>query len=204
MGAFVTYFGRDIAWRATNRLRSEMTLHVLRLDFGFHGAHTPGELLERIDGDIERLANFFSQFFVQIVGAFVLLRSLVVVTGLEDWRFGLAVAGFASFFLLTQFLVLKYSIPLWHAESVARAELYGLISEQFSGVAEIQNAVDRLLEGRTAIVIAHRLATVEQVDQIMVIEDGRIREHGSREALARDPSSRFEALLETGLEETLA
>ena len=78
-----------------------MTLHVLRLDFGFHGAHTPGELLERIDGDIERLANFFSQFFVQIVGAFVLLGGLVVVTGLEDWRFGLAVAGFASFFLLT-------------------------------------------------------------------------------------------------------
>ena len=68
LDAFVLYFGRDVAWRATNRLRSDLTVHVLKLDMGFHGAHRPGELLERIDGDIHRLANFFSQFFIQDSG----------------------------------------------------------------------------------------------------------------------------------------
>jgi ABC-type multidrug transport system fused ATPase/permease subunit len=67
----------------------------------------------------------------------------------------------------------------------------------------LERAIDRLLEGRTAIVIAHRLATVGRVDEIIVLEEGRIGEHGAREALAGDPTSRFYRLLQTGLEEVL-
>ena len=68
----------------------------------------------------------------------------------------------------------------------------------------IERAVDRLLHNRTALIVAHRLATVHRADEIMIIEDGRICEHGPREALASDPSSRFSSLLQTGLEEALA
>jgi ATP-binding cassette subfamily B protein len=57
---------------------------------------------------------------------------------------------------------------------------------------------------RTAIVVAHRLATVRRVDQIMILDEGRIVEAGDRAALAADPASRFAALLRTGLEEVLA
>ncbi|MBA3945772.1 MAG: ABC transporter ATP-binding protein, partial [Herpetosiphonaceae bacterium] len=67
----------------------------------------------------------------------------------------------------------------------------------------IERAVDRLLQGRTAIIIAHRLPTVQRADEIMILEDGRIREHGRRETLANDPTSRFAALLQTGMEEVL-
>ena len=138
--AFVLYFGRDVAWRATNRLRSDLTVHVLKLDMDFHGAHRPGELLERIDGDINRLANFFSQFFIQIVGALLLLAGMVVVTWLEDWRFGLAVLGFAAFFLLAQTQQFRFTTPLWRAESTARADLFGVLGEQISGNADIQKS----------------------------------------------------------------
>ena len=68
----------------------------------------------------------------------------------------------------------------------------------------LERAIDRLLEGRTAIVIAHRLATVGRADEIMVLEGGRVQELGAREALAGDPTSRFYQLLQTGLEEVLA
>jgi ATP-binding cassette subfamily B protein len=60
-----------------------------------------------------------------------------------------------------------------------------------------------LLDRRTAIVIAHRLATVERADTIMVLDSGRIQERGDRLALAHDPTSRFHQLLQTGLEEVL-
>ncbi|HEV2072062.1 MAG TPA: ATP-binding cassette domain-containing protein, partial [Thermomicrobiales bacterium] len=62
----------------------------------------------------------------------------------------------------------------------------------------LERAVDRLLEGRTGIIIAHRLATVQRADSIIVLEDGRIVEYGRREDLAADPTSRFARMLRTG------
>ncbi|MFC2342642.1 MAG: ABC transporter ATP-binding protein [Negativicutes bacterium] len=47
----------------------------------------------------------------------------------------------------------------------------------------VQAALDRLMIGRTSFVIAHRLSTVFNADQIYVIEGGRIHEHGTHEAL---------------------
>lgn len=61
--------------------------------------------------------------------------------------------------------------------------------------ARIERALDTLLAGRTAIIIAHRLATVGRADEILVLEQGRIAEHGARPALAADPRSRFARLL---------
>jgi ABC-type multidrug transport system fused ATPase/permease subunit len=66
----------------------------------------------------------------------------------------------------------------------------------------VTRAVDRLLEGRTGIIIAHRLATVARVDKIMVLADGRIIEYGPREVLARDPNSRYSTLLRLSAEST--
>jgi ATP-binding cassette subfamily B protein len=68
----------------------------------------------------------------------------------------------------------------------------------------MERAISRLLAGRTCIVIAHRLSTVQRADQILVLEGGRIAELGGREALAARPESRYSALLRTGAEEILA
>ena len=48
---------------------------------------------------------------------------------------------------------------------------------------KIQHAFDELARGRTTIVIAHRLSTIRSADRILVIEDGRIAEQGSHDAL---------------------
>jgi subfamily B ATP-binding cassette protein MsbA len=47
----------------------------------------------------------------------------------------------------------------------------------------VQEAIEHLMKNRTAIVIAHRLATVRKVDRIVVLERGRITEQGSHESL---------------------
>ncbi|MFN8922386.1 MAG: ABC transporter ATP-binding protein, partial [Sphingobacteriia bacterium] len=47
----------------------------------------------------------------------------------------------------------------------------------------VQQALDRLMEGRTSIIIAHRLSTVRNVDRIVVIEEGVMVEEGTHEAL---------------------
>lgn len=47
----------------------------------------------------------------------------------------------------------------------------------------IQNAISKLTKGRTIITIAHRLATIEQADQILVVDDGRIVQKGAHKEL---------------------
>jgi len=65
----------------------------------------------------------------------------------------------------------------------------------------VQTALGKLLEGRTGIIVAHRLATVAYADDILVLEDGQVREHGQRLTLAADPASRFASLLRVATEE---
>ena len=68
---------------------------------------------------------------------------------------------------------------------------------------KIEHAVDRLLKGRTALIIAHHLGTVQRADEILILEDGRMIEYGPRAILIEQPDSRFSQLLRTGLEEVL-
>ncbi|EQD67936.1 ABC transporter-like domain protein, partial [mine drainage metagenome] len=65
----------------------------------------------------------------------------------------------------------------------------------------IERALDRILEGRSAILIAHRLTTAQRADRIVVIERGRVVEIGTpAELLARDGSYRamYDAWLASG------
>jgi ABC-type multidrug transport system fused ATPase/permease subunit len=62
----------------------------------------------------------------------------------------------------------------------------------------LATATERLYAGRTVVIIAHRLETVRLADEIMVVDAGRIVEHGPRQQLASDPSTRYAALLAAG------
>lgn len=67
----------------------------------------------------------------------------------------------------------------------------------------VKQAIARLIKGRTAIFIAHRLETVKEVDQILILADGKIVEYGEQTHLVQDPNSRFSQLLRVGEKEVL-
>ena len=54
----------DVGWLTTNTLREKVALHRLRLDMPFHLRHKPGQLIERIDGDVAVLSGFLSQLLI--------------------------------------------------------------------------------------------------------------------------------------------
>jgi ATP-binding cassette, subfamily B, bacterial MsbA len=70
----------------------------------------------------------------------------------------------------------------------------------------VQEAIDRLLEGRTVFVIAHRLSTIAHADQILVLDRGRVVEHGTHGALLarRGHYHRLHALQFAGADEVQA
>ncbi|MDO8364459.1 MAG: ATP-binding cassette domain-containing protein, partial [Actinomycetota bacterium] len=61
--------------------------------------------------------------------------------------------------------------------------------------ALLEAAIAELMHGRTTVVIAHRLSTLRHVDEIVVLDHGRVVEHGSRAELTADDESRYHRLL---------
>ena len=136
----VTYLGENVAWTATNALRAELAWHALNLDMGFHNDHTPGELIERIDGDVTELATFFSQFALNLVSNGLLLIGILVALFLEDWRAGL---GFMIFSLATILILGRLkdiAVPHQKARRQAEAEMYGFLEEQLAGTEDIRSS----------------------------------------------------------------
>jgi len=64
----------------------------------------------------------------------------------------------------------------------------------------VQDALNKLMEGRTAIVIAHRLSTVQHADEIIVMRDGRIVERGSHLGLLEQQGEYQKLVALQGLE----
>lgn len=65
---------------------------------------------------------------------------------------------------------------------------------------QVDQALEKLLLGRSAIIIAHRLPTLEKVDDIIILGKGEIIEAGSRAELVKNPQSLFSELLQKGME----
>lgn len=135
---FATYVSAKLGWTTTNLLRERLARHCLNQDLSFHHIHSPGELIERIDGDVSNLADFFSQFVVQILGNLLLLSGILIVLYLEDLRVGSALTVFATIALAVLLKMRNYAIVYWKKVREISAVLFGFIEEYLSGTEDIR------------------------------------------------------------------
>ena len=89
LSVLATYLAEQVGWTATNQMRRDLAEHVMDLDMTFHKQHTPGELIERIDGDVTALSNFFSAFVIKVVANFLLILGILVLLWRENVWVGL-------------------------------------------------------------------------------------------------------------------
>ncbi len=132
------YVGEHLGWAATNALRADLARHCLRLDMSFHKRHTPGELIERIDGDVTALANFFSQFVIRIAGNGLLIGAVLLLLFREDWRAGAGLALYTIVTFAALGAVQNLAVARWAAERQASAEQFGFLEERISGTEDIR------------------------------------------------------------------
>lgn len=144
---WATYLAEQIGWSATNALRADLTDHVVRLDMGYHKATSPGELIERIDGDVTALSNFFSSMIIKVVGNGFLVIGVMILLVRESWIVGVGIAIFTTLVMLGLVRLHGVTVP-WHkAIRATAAEIFGFVGEQVDGTEDIEanGATDYML-----------------------------------------------------------
>ncbi|MCY9755661.1 ABC transporter ATP-binding protein/permease [Paenibacillus alvei] len=134
----ISYLGNDISWRATNTLRADLLKHCLGLDMHFHNRKTPGEMIERIDGDVTGMSNFFAMFIVQVIGSFILLAGILGFMFTVNWPIALAMAIFTLLSIGFMTFIRNMGVSSSKDERAANASLFGLIEERIAGIEDVQ------------------------------------------------------------------
>ncbi len=136
---FATYFSERVGWTATNNIREDLAAHALSLDMSYHNDRTPGEMIERVDGDPNELGTFFSLFIFEMLGSLLLLIGILVLLLREDWRAGLALTAFVSVGMLMLTSLRNIAVPYWKANRAASADSFGFLEERLSGTEDIRS-----------------------------------------------------------------
>ena len=140
VAALAVYASENVGWTATNSVREDLALHCLRLDLPFHNARTPGEMIERVDGDVTQMSTFFSQFTIKVLGNAVLLVGILVLLFREDWRVGTVYAVFTGSALIILRRLMETSIPYFKESRQASAMLVGFLEERLAGTEDIRSS----------------------------------------------------------------
>lgn len=131
-----TYTTGRVGWTATNSLRADLAKHCLSLDMSFHNNRTPGEMIERIDGDANELGGFFSTFVANLLANALLLIGILALLFREEWRAGLALTLFTGVMLAVLVRMRHVSVAHSKAERDASTDTFSFIEERLSGREE--------------------------------------------------------------------
>lgn len=149
-GLAVTWGTVHVSWRAGNRLRGMLARRALAQDLAWHGGHSPGQLIERIDGDAEAIATFGTDAFVHVAGNAVLVAGMLGVAWFIHPAAGVVLAVAAAAGTWVMYRLRRAAVPAREAERAAAADLYGDLEERLGGLEDLRAngaggwAVDRL------------------------------------------------------------
>jgi ATP-binding cassette, subfamily B, bacterial len=181
-GGHILIDGQDTAYVTQQSLRAQLAL-VPQEPILFHRSLAENIAYARPDASLReveqaaRLANAHEFILRQPKGYATLVGERgVKLSGGERQRVALARAFLAD----TPILILDEATSSLDSESEAL----------------IQEAMERLIAGRTSIVIAHRLSTVRMLDRILVFDNGEIVEQGTHDTLVRRAGGTYKRLFD--------
>ncbi len=134
----VTWFSVRLAWRVGNRLRADLCRHALSLDLAWHGEHSAGQLIERVDGDVDALTRFSSTAVLHLLGNAVLFVGTLIVVSIIDWRVGVLIAVVAALAVLVLVRMRRWAVPYRDQEREVQGDLYGDVEERLGGLEDLR------------------------------------------------------------------
>ncbi len=136
----VNFIGQKIAWKATNDIRVELIEHCIDLDMSFHKEHKPGELIERVDGDVSQLFDLFSNIMINFTNSLLLLLGILIILIKENLLIGFGLTIFSIFAIYVLWNVKSKTEGYRVKESEVNAEFYGFIGENISSTEDISSS----------------------------------------------------------------
>jgi ABC-type multidrug transport system, ATPase and permease components len=133
-----TYLSADIGWNATNLLRADLFRHTLDLDMAYHKDRMPGEMIERIDGDVTSISSFFSQFVVRVSAAVLLTIGVLALLWRENWLVGLSLTAFTIIAMGVFHRRRSVAIGPTQEERELTAQVFGFVEERLTGIDDIR------------------------------------------------------------------
>lgn len=143
LGLLAVTIGSDavaarLAWRGTNRLRADLVAHCLRGSSRFYQRHPPGELLDRVDGDVTRLAAVMSTLLLEVAAQILLVAGILAALFQLDWRLALLFVPFALATLILLRGLVGRAMPFVTARQKTSAELLGFLEERLAGAEDLR------------------------------------------------------------------
>lgn len=133
-----TFFSQNIGWRATNSLRLDLVKHCLSLDMTFFKEHQSGEIVERIDGDVTALFNFFSKLFVSFINNILLMGGIILILTIQSPVVGVFFFLFLLFSLAVMWKTQGGAVDNFGKERELNARFYGFLGEHLGSTEDIQ------------------------------------------------------------------
>ncbi|MEV4159987.1 ABC transporter ATP-binding protein [Nonomuraea dietziae] len=146
-----------LAWDGTNRLRERLAEHALGLDMAFHGRHTPGEMIERVDGDVVAVADFVVAFLMDVVAGLLLLAGVIVMVLAIDVRLGAVLLVYCLLIGYGMARAQRLAVPSAARSRAAEAALFGNLEERLAGAEDLrangagEHAVNRFHQASAAL-----------------------------------------------------
>jgi ABC-type multidrug transport system fused ATPase/permease subunit len=134
----VTWYSVRLAWRVGNRLRIDLCRHALGLDLDWHGEHSAGQLIERIDGDIDAVTRFSSTAVLQLGGNAILVTGVLIISAFIDWRASILIAITVAIAVAVLVRMRRVAVPYYDEEREVQSHLYGDLEERLGGLEDIR------------------------------------------------------------------
>lgn len=143
-GACETYFSQSFGWKITNSFRKDVMAHFLKIDMEHHGNWNSGEMITRLDEDVEGLYNYFYMLIFKLVGSTLLMVGILIVLAMKNLIIAAAMLIFSIFAIWIFKAIQDYGTKLYIQSSAAFSKFNGIMKEGVDNAVEIRtNAAEK-------------------------------------------------------------
>lgn len=138
VSACESYTSQRFGWKITNEFRKDVLEHFLKIDMKQHEKWTSGEMITRLDEDVEGLFEYYYMLIFKLVGSVFLMIGVLIVLGHKNLLLALSMLGFCILGVWLFKTIQDYGINLYVQRAAAASKFSGIMKEKIDNVVEIR------------------------------------------------------------------